>query len=513
MKLCPISGSYTAISCIWLRWQMLIRICRISYPLQDRSLHRVWLLPVLLDHLVVLQEVVLVGLQQAMDQATATVEVGARDQDMDLSTQGVVLVIMALTEVMEVPRQDLADIIAVMVVVGLDTVVLLGVSILQIRTVIHQVQDIHHVLKIAIHQEVLVDIPLRAHLEAIHLVDHHIQDLEALLILHLVAHLILDLVVLHLLGLQLQLHKGEPLHLDLVAHHFQELEEMQDQEQLDQLLHLNLEVVHKLFSLVLHLLVQIQPLLLHQQMVLLLQLQPQAQQMPQLLAIIPWLLLIIHLLHLHHNQDQQVLRLLIHDHQAHHLLTIRHHILHMVDPHQDHIILQHLANQDILAIHHTQHRVTLQEDLLPVIHQLGRNQVLEDMVHHHQGLVDMVDHLDILVLRDIVGPRGTVDLQVMGLLGIVDHQVMVLLGRVTHRMAIKVVRGVILGHQAAIHLIVHQELQVDQWGLHHLEDIHLMIRIGMVHLEVDLYLLGLLRHLEKLRSNTIKCCIPLLCHV
>lgn len=208
---------------------MLIRIYRISYLLQDRYLHRVWLLLVPPGHPVVLQEVLPVGLHQAMDQATVTVEVVAPDQDMDHSTQGVVLVTMVLIEDMEARHQDLVAITAVMAVVGPDTVVLLGVSIPQIRIVIHQVQDIHLVRKIVIHLEGQVDTPLRVDLEAIHLVDHHIQDLEALLILHLVAHLILDLVVL-LLGRQLQLHKVGALHLVLVAHRFQALGEFQDQE-------------------------------------------------------------------------------------------------------------------------------------------------------------------------------------------------------------------------------------------------------------------------------------------
>ena len=68
-----------------------------------------------------------------MDQATVTVEVVAPDQDMDHSTQGVVLVTMVLIEVMEARHQDLVDITAVMAVVGPDTVVLLGVSIPQIK--------------------------------------------------------------------------------------------------------------------------------------------------------------------------------------------------------------------------------------------------------------------------------------------------------------------------------------------------------------------------------------------
>jgi len=469
---------------------MLIRTSRICCLHQDRFPHLVWLLLVLLVLQVVLValEVLQVGLQEVLplDMALATVmeEVVDLDQDMDLSTLEVGLVTMVRTEDMVDHHLDQVDIVAAMEAVDLvDTMDHPVDSILLLRTATHQAAGIHQDHRTATHQVVLqVDIHLKVLLAAIHhldLVDHHIQDLEVLLVLDLAAHLVLDLVVHHT--------------LDLVVLPFLDLEVLPDLVLQVKVVHQDPVAHHRQFSLVL--LLQVRTLLHphHQQMVLPHHPPLQAQQTLQHQEPTHWLHQTTHLLLHLPSPGQQVHPPRIPAPQALPLPTIHHLTLPMVDHLLVHTTTHHpLASLTTRATHHTQHQATPLEDPLQDTHPVVPLQVLEAMVVPHRVLVVMVV------------PQVMVALQVMVvLLGMVVPQDMVLQGKeVTLHMAIRVAQEATLVlledtlHHTA-HLVV-QVAQEVQWALLPQEDILPMTKTAMV-----LPLLGLevLHHLKWLQVD------------
>lgn len=463
---------------------MLIRTSRIFCLLQDRFPHLVWLLLVLLVLQVVpvaqevLQVVLLEVLHLDMVLATVMVVVAGLDQDMvDLNILVVGQATMVQTEGMVDHHLDQVDTVAAMEAVDLvDTMDHPVDSILQLRTATHQAVGIHQDHRTVTHQVALqVDIHLKVLLAAIHhldLVDHHIQDLEVLLILDLAAHLILDLVVHHT--------------LDLVVLPFLDLEVLLDLVLQVKVAHQDLVVHHRLFSLGLLLQVQTQLHQHHQQMVLPHPPLHQAQQTLQHQEPTHWLHQTTHLLlHLpspdqlvppHHIPAPQALPLL-----TTHLLTLP-----MVDHLLVHTTTHHpQASLTTLATHPTQHRATPPEDPLQDTHLVVLLQVLEVMVVPQQVLGVMVVLQVMVALQAMVVLLDMVALQDMALQG---KEATLHMATRVHQEATLVLLEVLEDTLHIAHLVV-QVAQEVQWALLHQEDIHPMTKTDMVHPLVGLVVL------------------------